>query len=168
MTAKIIAFTGTHGVGKTTAAYQLAADLKIKYPTRRIGILVDVEAGCPYPINQVSDERANEWIFFTRMSRELQLIPNHDLIITDRTVMDTVAYALAGGYRTLADQLFYIAERHMKHYQSIRFLTTRNFPYHYPDGVRDTDSGFRETIEGILMSFYQMAGLPDQERYTEI
>ena len=168
MNPKIIAYTGAQGVGKTTSAYQTAAMVKIENPDKTVGVLVDVEAGCPYPINRECPEAALQWIFFTRLAMELEMAVRYDLIITDRTVMDTVAYTFHAGYRVLAEEMRYIARRHMDIYQSIRFLKTSSFAYNFKDGIRDTNEEFRMEVEDILLSFYQMAGITEQERFTEI
>ena len=66
-----IAFIGTHGVGKTTLCYELAAALK------RLDLSVDlvkeVARDCPLPINRETTDDAQNWILHTQVAREIAL-----------------------------------------------------------------------------------------------
>ena len=56
-----IAFIGSHGVGKTTLAYGLAARLK-----RRdfdLEVVVEVARRCPLPLNEETTVEAQSWIW---------------------------------------------------------------------------------------------------------
>ena len=168
MNPKIIAFTGTHGVGKTTAAYQGAARVKVQFPEKTVGLLTDIEARCPYPINRGCNEKALEWIFFNKMAAELDLAAQFDLIVTDRTLFDVIAYTYYSGFKALADDMTAVSGRHMGLYQSIRFLRAASFSYNYEDGIRDTDPDFRQAVEDILFTLYHRAGITGQERFSEV
>lgn len=168
MNPKIIAFTGTHGVGKTTAAYQGASIVKIQNPGKSVGILTDLEARCPYPINRGASEAAQEWIFFNKMACELDLAAQFDLIVTDRTLFDVIAYTYYCRFKSLADDMMAISGRHMGIYQSIRFLRSVSFSYNYEDGIRDTDPDFRQGVEDILFTLYHQAGITGQDRFSEV
>jgi len=85
-----IAFIGTHGVGKTTLCFELAACLK------RLDISVDVvkevARNCPLPINRDTTSLAQEWILHTQVAREIELSHHYEAIVCDRSVLDNYAY----------------------------------------------------------------------------
>ncbi len=60
---KIIAFSGTHGTGKTTSVFKLAYELKMENPTLKIGVLQETARTCPHPINKDTTPQAQSWIF---------------------------------------------------------------------------------------------------------
>ncbi len=74
-----IAFIGTHGVGKTTLCFELAAALK------RLDLSVDlvkeVARGCPLPINRETTMDAQNWILHTQVARERELDAGCDVIV---------------------------------------------------------------------------------------
>jgi len=88
--ARKIAFIGSHGVGKTTLCFELAAALK------RLDLSVDlvkeVARGCPLPINRETTGDAQNWILHTQVAREIELSAAFDVIICDRAVLDNYAY----------------------------------------------------------------------------
>ncbi len=93
-----IAFIGTHGVGKTTLCYDLAATLK------RLDLSVDlvkeVARRCPLPINRDTTAAAQEWILHTQIAEEIALGSQYDAIVCDRAVIDNYAYLVhAAGRR---------------------------------------------------------------------
>ena len=97
-----VAFIGTHGVGKTTLCYELAAALK------REGIHVDIVKEVarlsPLPINQKTSLEAQTWIFLTQMAEEIRSGSQHDVIVCDRSVLDNYAYMmLAFGRQLIAE-----------------------------------------------------------------
>ena len=93
-----IAFIGTHGVGKTTLCYELAAALK------RLDLGVDlvkeVARRCPLPINRDTTAQAQEWILHEQVTEEIELAYRYDAIVCDRSVLDNYAYLVhAAGRR---------------------------------------------------------------------
>ena len=55
--AKKIAITGTHGVGKTTMAMQMASEIKSGDPSLRVNVLPEAARMCPFPLNKKNDGR---------------------------------------------------------------------------------------------------------------
>ena len=64
-----LALIGTHGVGKTTLCFELAARLKRR--NLDVEIVREVARRCPLPINQQTTVRAQEWILLTQMALEI-------------------------------------------------------------------------------------------------
>jgi len=85
-----VAFIGTHGVGKTTRCYDLAAHLK------RLDFSVDlvkeVARECPLPINLDTTLDAQAWILHTQIAREIAAAERYQAVICDRSVLDNYAY----------------------------------------------------------------------------
>jgi nicotinamide riboside kinase len=88
-----IAFVGTHGVGKTTLCFDLAAHLK------RLDLAVDlvkeVARRCPLPINEQTTLDAQAWILHTQIAEEIAAMATYEVVVCDRSVLDNYAYLVA-------------------------------------------------------------------------
>lgn len=88
-----IAFVGTHGVGKTTLCFDLAAHLK------RLDLAVDlvkeVARRCPLPINEQTTLDAQAWILHTQIAEEIAAMAMYEVVVCDRSVLDNYAYLVA-------------------------------------------------------------------------
>lgn len=139
-----VAFIGTHGVGKTTLCYELAAALK--RDNVHVDIVKEVARLSPLPINQKTSLEAQTWIFTTQMAEEIRSASQHDVVVCDRSVLDNYAYmALAFG-RQLP------IERFMHHWMKSYDLLFK-VPFSgqlSEDGVRDTDTFFAKAVDGMV------------------
>ena len=152
---KIIAFTGAHGTGKSTAAYRLAENYKIEHPEKSVHVLCDQEALCPFPINKQTSPEAQMWVFTNQIRQELWLASKFDIIISDRTVVDAIAYTDVAGFDSLAQGMSELALGYISNYTSIKFRTIIENDFCCQDGIRETkDSLFREEIEDRLFDLY--------------
>ena len=74
MKSNIIAFSGAHGTGKTTAVYDLAA--KLKKNGVNVGIITETARECPFPVMSsgchVPPEYSQLWIFNRQMQAEIE------------------------------------------------------------------------------------------------
>jgi thymidylate kinase len=141
-----IAFIGTHGVGKTTLAYELCNELKKK--SLDVGFIDEIARRCPFPINEATSLEAQTWILATTIARELELTKIYPNIICDRSVLDNYVY--------LQHKFGHIPELHDLASYWIRtydllFKVPFTRKYLNPDGVRSTDLEFQEAIEGKLI-----------------
>ncbi len=139
-----IAFIGTHGVGKTTLCFELAAALK------RLDLSVDlvkeVARGCPLPINRETTMDAQNWILHTQVAREIELDAGFDVIVCDRAVLDNYAYMVhAEGRRPELEPFI----RHwLNSYDllvKVPVITAPSF-----DGTRDTSVDFQLGIDQLI------------------
>jgi nicotinamide riboside kinase len=139
-----IAFIGTHGVGKTTLCFELAACLK------RLDVGVDVvkevARHCPLPINRDTTIDAQAWILHTQVAKELELSRLYEAVICDRSVLDNYAYMVHAAGRRPELEPF------IKHW-----LDSYDLLVHVPvvtapsfDGTRDTSVDFQLNIDQIL------------------
>jgi nicotinamide riboside kinase len=146
-----VAFVGTHGVGKTTLCYDLAAQLKRL--DLGVELVKEVARRCPLPINEKTTPDAQAWILHTQMAEELAAAAIYEVVICDRSVLDNYAYLVARiGRRPEFDAL-------------VRsWIGTYNFLFKVPildapsfDGTRAVSQTFQieidETIDDLIGSF---------------
>jgi len=95
------ALIGTHGVGKTTLCYEVAAQLKRL--DWNVELVTEVARDCPLPINRETTLDAQQWILHTQCAREIaaQRPPRaasssppaqNAIVVCDRSVLDNYAY----------------------------------------------------------------------------
>ena len=87
-----VAFIGTHGVGKTTLCYGLAARLKRRDVA--LDIVHEVARRCPLPINEATTATAQRWILLTQIAEELVACARYPVVLCDRSVLDNYVYLL--------------------------------------------------------------------------
>lgn len=99
-----LAFIGSHGVGKTTLCYGLAARLKIL--DLAVEVVHEVARRCPMPINEETSLDAQAWILHTQIAEELLAAHRYPVVICDRSVLDNYVYLLlASGRQAPLDHL---------------------------------------------------------------
>ncbi len=99
-----LALIGTHGVGKTTLCFELAARLKRR--SLDVEIVREVARRCPLPINQQTTVRAQEWILLTQMALEIEASAAHEIVLCDRSVLDNYCYLVhAAGTQPLWERV---------------------------------------------------------------
>ncbi len=152
MSKKIIAISATHGCGKTTIVYSLAAHLKKL--GRNVVVLNELARECPFEINQAGEDRTQIWLIVQQIKRELELLDRYDYVITDRSLFDPYAYAsyLNDGTWQFGLLWPYMVAHVKRYYERIYLLDPISFDYNIEDGVRDTDNTFRMSIHNILTS----------------
>lgn len=148
---KVIAFSGTHGTGKSSVAYDLAAKLKIA--GKNVVVCDELARECPLPINQEAGELTQHWIISSQMRREIKLMNKYDVVISDRSVIDSLAYGTVLG--VVDDSWGYVLNTYInKYYYGLYLLDPNVFDYHVPDGVRDMDSKFRMDVHKQMVDLY--------------
>lgn len=154
MNKKVIAISATHGCGKTTLVYSLAA--RLKKQGKNVVVLNELARECPFAINQEGEDRTQIWLLAKQITRELELMDRYDYVIVDRSMFDAFAYAgfLTDGSWQFDKLYFYIVAHIKKYYKATYLLNPDTFNFNVEDGVRDTDNHFRNTIhENLLMLF---------------
>ena len=153
-----IAFTGTHGTGKSTDVFTLAREMKIDHPGKHIRVYVDGASESPFPKNQKATVTNQLWVFTNQMNKELTIYNGTrcDILITDRTICDCIAYSIYAGHKELAEYQYGMAKFYIPTYERIILKTIANNNFLMNDGVRDhEDEKFRKGIEDILYTTYQ-------------
>ncbi len=141
-----IAFIGTHGVGKTTLCYELAARLKKK--SVDCEIVKEVARGCPLPINQETNLLAQLWILHSQIAREVEMVARHQVVVCDRAVVDNYAYLVhAAGEQPAAARL---VRDWIESYDLLLRVPVGRRPAQ-TDGVRDVDPDFQAAIDRRIL-----------------
>lgn len=143
-----VAVIGTHGTGKSTLSYHLAALLKKANPTNSVICLEENVR----KIAKLTDNRLNTLLFqklaiSDQLFRELSHQSIYDIIITDRTLIDYLIYGMINGV-ILPEYYLDLAIDHLIGFEEIYFLRPdfKNSPIEN-DGFRDIDMNYRNQID---------------------
>jgi nicotinamide riboside kinase len=164
-----IAFIGTHGVGKTTLCFDLAAALK------RQGIDVDIVKEVarlsPLPVNRATSLDAQTWILMTQVAEEIRASNRSAVVVCDRSVLDNYAYMVFACGRQKGVERF--VDYWMKIYDLLFKVPVSGAPS--PDGFRDTDEFFARSIDQLVDSLLTEKKIPherlpegERERWIDI
>jgi nicotinamide riboside kinase len=154
MTGRLkIGFIGTHGVGKTTLCYGLAARLKARDVV--LEIVHEVARRCPLPINEKTSLAAQSWILHTQISDELIAAARHPVVICDRSVLDNYVYLLLSGGRAPAIDV--LIEWWLQTYDRLVYVPIVAAPL--ADGMRSTDIVFQRAVDERLLEELESRGL---------
>lgn len=148
-----VAFIGSHGVGKTTLCYGLAARLKARDVI--LQLVEEVARRSPLPINQETTIAAQTWILHTQIADELVAASRHELVICDRSALDNYVYLLlAAGKQPMLESLV------------DGWMQTYALLVHVPildelraDGLRSTDPIFQREVDQRLIHEVQARNL---------
>src|SRR5512146_1262473 len=162
-----LAFIGTHGVGKTTLCYDLAAALKRQ--SINVDMVKEVARLSPLPINRKTSLDAQTWILMTQVAEEIRSTAQHEVVVCDRSVLDNYAYLTFACGRQEAIERF--VDYWMKTYDLLFKVPISGCAA--ADGVRDTDEFFMRNIDTLvdtLLTEKKMPHerLPDGQRDTWI
>jgi len=149
-----VAFIGTHGVGKTTLCYGLAARLKARDVT--LEVVREVARRSPLPINQATSVASQEWILHTQIAEELVAEAHNGAVICDRSVLDNYVYMLvAAGPQEPLEPL---VDHWMSTYDLLLHVPIVTAPS--ADGIRATDPAFQRAVETRLLTELKRRRLP--------
>lgn len=141
-----IAFIGSHGIRKTTAALAFAG--VITRAGRSVEFAREVVRDNPLGINEAATAEAQLWVITSQIRRELELAPKAECLVSDRAVMDNFAYYLraCGGVDRFA------VEPMLQEWSATYDLVVRLTPdvAIRSDGIRSTNDSFRDEVEAIL------------------
>ena len=141
-----IAFVGSHGIRKTTAAYAFAHT--IQRAGRSVEFGREVVRDNPLGINESATGEAQLWVLVSQIRQELELAPKAEVLVTDRGVVDNYAYYL----RACEGTDRFSAEPLVRAWGATYDLVVRLTPdiALREDGIRSTSDAFRDEIEAIL------------------
>jgi nicotinamide riboside kinase len=149
-----VAFVGTHGVGKTTLCFDLAAQLKRL--DLGVDIVKEVARRCPLPINEDTTYDAQAWILHTQIAEEIAATADNEVVICDRSVLDNYAYLVARvGRRAELDPL---VREWVRGYDALIKVPVLGAPQF--DGKRATSRWFQLEIDGIIDQLLGAYGVP--------
>ena len=139
-----IAFIGSHGVGKTTLCYDLAAALKRR--GLNVDIVKEVARLSPLPINRQTSLDAQLWILMTQVAEEVRSASQHDAVVCDRSVLDNYAYLARACGRQPEIERF--VEFWLRSYDLLVKVPVTG--HADADGVRDVDEQFVHAIDELV------------------
>jgi nicotinamide riboside kinase len=149
-----IAFIGSHGVGKTTLCYGLAAGLKARDVS--LEVVREVARRSPLPINQSTSVASQSWILHTQIAEELAAEAHEGTVICDRSVLDNYVYMLvAAGPQGPLEPL---VNHWMGTYDLLLHVPIVEAPS--ADGIRALDPAFQRAIEDRLLAELKLRDLP--------
>jgi predicted ATPase len=139
-----VAFIGTHGVGKTTLCFELAALLK--HRGRGVDIVKEVARLSPLPINRQTSIDAQVWILVTQVAEEIRSASHNEVVVCDRSVLDNYAYLVRACGRQPEIERFV---DYWLHTYDVLFKVPV-VGRAAPDGVRDVDVDFVQGIDALV------------------
>lgn len=140
-----VAFIGTHGVGKTTLCYGLAA--RLKRTDVSLDVVGEIARRCPLPINQSTTFEAQSWILHTQIAEEIVAGARYDMVICDRSVLDNFVYMLLAS-TTPQQDLRHLVDHWTRTYDVLVHVPMVEDPR--PDGLRSTDPVFQRAVHQRL------------------
>ena len=149
-----VAFIGTHGVGKTTLCYDLAAALKRR--GRSVDVVKEVARLSPLPINRKTSLEAQTWILMTQVAEEIRSGSQNEAVVCDRSVLDNYAYMVLACGRQKPIERF--VDYWMKTYDLLFKVPVSGAAS--ADGVRDTDEFFVRSIDRLVDTLLQEKRIP--------
>jgi thymidylate kinase len=85
-----LALIGTHGVGKTTLAYEICSLLK--KADHNVELVTEVARQSPFPVNAATTLEGQLWILHAQIAAELSASRHAPHVICDRSVLDNYCY----------------------------------------------------------------------------
>ena len=85
-----LALIGTHGVGKTTLAYEICSLLK--KADLNVELVTEVARRSPFPVNEATTLEGQLWILHAQIAAELDAAARAPHVICDRSVLDNYCY----------------------------------------------------------------------------
>lgn len=85
-----LALIGTHGVGKTTLAYEICSLLK--KADYNVELVTEVARQSPFPVNAATTLEGQFWILHAQIAAELSASRHAPHVICDRAVLDNYCY----------------------------------------------------------------------------
>jgi hypothetical protein len=85
-----LALIGTHGVGKTTLAYEICSLLK--KANHNVELVTEVARQSPFPVNAATTLEGQLWILHAQIAAELDAGRHAPHVICDRAVLDNYCY----------------------------------------------------------------------------
>lgn len=177
-----IGITGSHGVGKTTFANSLH-----RYYVNQLGffdatIIQETIRECPYPINDRSTCDTFCWLIDKQFAFENYRHRNN-VCITDRTVIDPIAYGLCWGLFNCKNDvdalLYYIksvppqseeemnvkrrlefAIDYIHSYDEVYLCTIQPESALVDDGVRDTNINNQRMVQETITELLEQLHVP--------
>lgn len=148
-----VAFIGSHGVGKTTLCYGLAAQLKTD--DIPLEVVHEVARRCPLPVNEQTGVASESWILHTQIAEEILALARYPVVICDRSALDNYVYLLLSHGPQKGLEL--LVDWWMASYDLLIHVPVCEDPS--ADGFRSDDPAFQRAIDERLELELERRGL---------
>ncbi len=140
-----LALIGTHGVGKTTLAFETCSLLK--KANYNVDLVTEIARQSPFPVNAATTLEGQLWILHAQIAAELEAAQRAPHVICDRAVLDNYCYLVNkfGRQPKLEPWLAWWMQTY-----SILIGVPAFAEGITPDGFRSEDRAFQQRIETIL------------------
>ncbi|MBN1915207.1 MAG: AAA family ATPase [Parachlamydiales bacterium] len=142
-----ICCSGSHGVGKSTLAFQLASFFKFK--EKNVKVIDEIVRTSPFPINELAPPECEYWLCHQQIIQELEAYQHgYEIIICDRGSWDAIQYWID---RNLPNDYFYHLEHAMLQwmdtYHAIVLVEPDTQVLHFSqDNIRSGNQDFRKRM----------------------
>ena len=146
--------------GKTTIVYGIATFLKKL--GKNVAVINELARECPFPINQEADDRTQSWIANKQLTKEFEKMDRYDYLVVDRSVLDPICYSLFLGKPEWVSllQTDYLVAHVKTYYKKLYLLDPVLFDWNIKDGIRDTDTVFRNGVHDQMLNLFEKHQLP--------
>jgi nicotinamide riboside kinase len=141
-----ICIVGTHGTGKTSLSYKIA-DIA-KQNKINVKLIQEVARSSPFPINHGMTKECALWIYYAHFLKELEAQRSHQLVVSDRSILDSLVYAENKNI-DIEPYIVEVINEQMCSYDMIIFVRLDGTDIDN-DGVRSVDKEFQKSIDGIF------------------
>jgi hypothetical protein len=141
-----LALIGTHGVGKTTLAFEVCALLK--KAGRHVELVTEVARRSHFPVNAATTLEGQLWILHSQIAAELEASRHAGAVIADRSVLDNYCYLVNKFGRQPALEPWLASW--MNTYTHLVGVPPSEDGIQ-PDGFRSDDTAFQKRIHELLL-----------------
>ena len=128
-------------------SYHMA--LQHKKEGRNVKIVQEVVRSCPFPFNEGMSKETCLWVYHEHVRKELEAKQKHEVIICDRSAIDSFVYAKVKNCLDMEDlymlSCYEAAQSWMETYDQIFFVVPDEFKP-VSDGVRSPDVTFQISV----------------------
>lgn len=90
---------------------------------------------------------------------EIEAVQRYDTVVSDRTIVDAIAYTFVAGLHDLATSQLALARHHVDLYKRVIFRGIADNPYCKDDGFRHQDLVLRREVERRMLELYAELGV---------
>ncbi|MBI1973366.1 AAA family ATPase [Candidatus Micrarchaeota archaeon] len=162
-----LAIIGTHGTGKTSLAHAVMSALK--EAGINAGMTQEQVRNCPIKIGTENEKnvKAELWIICRQIADEVEKSAAHDVVVCDRSVLDTLAYytwmlerdSKLAESDVVADRAAHkLVDEWLSSYNHF-FYVQRSESTLVPDGFRSTSPEWQREIDDIVLRLMREKGI---------